>query len=229
MTLHSSPRATSVRDRAIVETVARFHQVTAAQLRRLYFADGSDASRAVRQRRVLARLVRDGHLARLPRPIGGGDAGSGGYVYIPIESRARVANPHTLEIIELYVRLVEAERTGVLRVLDVAPEPYCHVYLDGVVLKPDCYLRLQTSGATFRFFVEIDLGTEWRPQLRAKMRTYTRAFERWTEPTFPKALFVAPDDLRRTFLAGVVARQPNPDLFAVATFDTVIADLAGAS
>jgi hypothetical protein len=228
MTSSSSTGAAGARDRAIVETVERFWQVTASQLRRLHFADGSETSRAIRQRRTLARLVRDERLRRLPRPVGGGDGGSGGYVYLPATSRTRVEVAHTLDVTELYVRLVEAERASALTVLGVAPEPYCHVHLADTVLKPDCSLRIRTTCGTFRYFIEVDRGTEWRPQLRAKMRGYERGYERWPEPTFPKVVFVVHDDLRRAFIAAMTARTTHPELFAVVRFDTAIATLASA-
>lgn len=220
-----SLRGASARDQVIVETVERFRQITAGQLRRLHFADGSEASRAIRQRRVLARLVRDGMVSRLPRPIGGGDGGSGGYVYQPVGSRARIANPHTIDIAELHTRLREAERGGCLRLLDAAPEPYCHAHLDGLVLKPDYYVRLQSAAGTFRYFIEIDRGTEWRPQLRAKLRAYGRAFGSWTEPTFPKVVFLVPDELRRAFIAAITRRESRPELFDVTTFAAAVSDL----
>jgi hypothetical protein len=225
----SSPLRPSARDRAVVETVTRFRQLTAGQLRRLFFAEGSPASQPVRQRRVLARLVRDQQLERLPRPIGGGDGGSGGYVYIPPASHARIPNPHTLDIADLYVRLVEADRQQLLALVDLAPEPYCHVATENAILKPDTFLRVRTTTGTFQYFIEIDRGTEWRPQLRAKARAYARAFASWTEPTFPKVVFVVPDQLRCAFIAELVKRQPNPELFSVVVSETVIAHLAAGS
>ncbi len=141
--------------------------------------------------------VRDERLRRLPRPVGGGDGGSGGYVYLPATSQTRAEVAHTLDVTELYVRLVEAERAGDLTVLEVAPEPYCHVHLADTVLKPDCSLRIRTTCGTFRYFLEVDRGTDWRAQLRAKMRGYERGYERWPETTFPKVVFVVHDDLRR--------------------------------
>jgi hypothetical protein len=226
MTPSSSTGAIAARDRAIVETVERFWQATAAQLRRLHFADGSEASRATRQRRALARLVRDERLRRLPRPVGGGDGGSGGYVYLSPNSRARAEVAHTLDVTELYVRLVEAERAGRLAILDVAPEPYCHVHLDDAVLKPDCSVRVRATSGTFRYFIEMDRGTEWRPQLRAKIRGYERGYEHWPEATFPKIVFVVHDDLRRAFIAAMIGRTTHPGLFDVVLFDAAIAALA---
>ena len=56
----------------------------------------------------MTRLHNWGQLSRIPRPVGGWSGGSEGYTYIPAGSRARVPNPHTLDITELFVKLTEA-------------------------------------------------------------------------------------------------------------------------
>jgi hypothetical protein len=173
--------------------------------------------------------VRDNHLRRLERPIGGGEGGSGGYVYLAAGSRARIASPHTLDLCELFVRLVERQRAGAVLALEVAPEPFCHVLLDSVTLKPDLHVRLEIASGAYQYFVELDRGTEWRSQLVAKMRRYERAYERWTAPTFPLVLFLAPDELRCSFIRTAAGRLTRSSLFSVTTFDAAIGELVNVS
>lgn len=145
-------------------------------------------------------------------------AGSEGYIYLPAGSRTRTPDPHTLDITELYVRLVESE--GELLAFD--PEPYCHVQVGHIEVKPDGYIRLRTSEGTFRYFIEVDRGTEWRPQLHAKMRRYVQAYNHWSEPSFPLCLFVVPDEMRRRLVETVVKRQETPGLFEVIEMDQAV-------
>lgn len=215
----------SDRDIAIIRTVQRFRQVSAAQVRRLHFPEGTDASRGVKQRRSLARLTKWGEISRLDRPMGGSMGGSAGYVYVPTWSRARVADPHTLDITELFVRLKEAERVGLLTVLVFDPEPFCHVQVGHIELKPDAFVRLQMTDGIFRYFIEVDRSTEWRAQLNKKMRQYNQAYEKWQERTFPLVLYIVPDDERRRFVETVVKRQYMPGLFEVCLLSQAIQQL----
>lgn len=216
------PYRLSERDSSVVTTVQRFRQASASQLTRLHFPDGSAASTGRRQRRTCARLVKWGAIQKLARPIGGGMGGSGETIYIPAGSRTRLPDPHTLDITETYVQLVEAARDGLAYLLEIDPEPYCHVQLGHLELKPDLYVRLKTPEGTFRYWLEMDRGTEFRPHLRAKMRRYTQAFHSWPEETFPQVLWIVQDDVRLRLIEGVIKRQETPGLFAVVQIRDVI-------
>lgn len=215
----------SDRDREIVRTVDRFRQVTSGQVLRLFFADNSPASRKARMTRTMTRLHKWGHLSRIPRAVGGWSGGSDGYTYIPPTSRARIPDPHTLDITELYVRLREAERTGECVLLAYDPEVFAHATVGHVELKPDAYVRLKTAQGTYRYFIEVDRGTEWRHQLAGKLRRYTQAFTRWDEPTFPLVMWSVPDEQRGRLLESVIKRSDEPGLFAVEVYDAVVSRL----
>lgn len=205
----------SERDQAIVTTVTRYRQVTSGQILRLFFADNSPASRKARMTRTMARLHRWGHVARIPRPVGGWSGGSDGFTYVPTTSRARTVDAHTLDIAELYVQLREAERAGDCQLLAYDPEVFAHTTVGHLELKPDAYLRLKTDQGTTRYWVEVDRGTEWRHQLAGKLRRYTQAYRQWSEPTFPLVMWVVPDEQRGRLLESVIKRCEEPGLFKV--------------
>jgi Replication-relaxation len=227
-------RRPSPRDRAIAHTVARFHQVTAKQLERLYFTKGYvwqgrqrvevesvPTTRAARCRRALARLTRWGLVRRLDRPIGGAPAGSGGYVYVPPQSRSRSPDDHTLDIAELYVRLVEAADRRSIELLDFRAEPECHFLVGKLRIEPDAYVRLQAQdGRTYQWFAEVDRTTEWNTELARKMRRYWQAYDGWSGSTFPRVLFVMQEEYRAQSVTRLVERLASEarPLFKVVTF-----------
>jgi len=213
----SSHNRLSPRDLSVIQTVTLFRQATSSQLRRLHFAEGSEASQGVKQRRTLARLVKWGELARIERAMGGYAGGSSDYIYVPALSRARTPDPHTLDLTELYVGLEEGQRAGRLKLLAFDPEPYCHTQLGHLELKPDAYVRLHTDQGTYRYWIELDRGTEWRPALSAKCRRYVQAYHHWAEDTFPLVLWITPDDMRARLVEGVIKRQEIRELFNVTT------------
>jgi hypothetical protein len=153
------------------------------------------------------------------------------YVYLPPSSKARTADMHTLDINELYVRLSESRNNGFLddspsharEGLIFDPEPWCHVNVGHMVLKPDAYVDL----GRMRFFIEMDRGTEFRSALAQKMRRYIAAFERWDEPTFPQVVFVCHDSDRQRFINSVIKSQTEPRLFVCRLFDEVVGTMLG--
>lgn len=212
----------SNRDGNIISLVTRFRQVSAEQILRLYFSDNSPASRNVRMCRALKRLTKWGCIGRIPRAIGGHNGGSTGYIYIPPTSRARLPDPHTLDITETFVRLWESGIT----IHAFQPEPYCHTNVGHVELKPDAYLKLETPTAYLSYWLEVDRGTEFRPQLHAKMRRYSQAYEKW-EGTFPKVVFIVHDKLRLDFIESVIRHQAKPSLFTVVLFEEAVPYMIG--
>jgi hypothetical protein len=168
---------------AILSTGGRFSMLTSSQLHRLHY-HATNPGAYVRSRRHLARLTKLGLLRR----FWGVYMDAPEYVYLPPSSKARTADMHTLDINELYVRLSESRNNGFLddspsharEGLIFDPEPWCHVNVGHMVLKPDAYVDL----GRMRFFIEMDRGTEFRSALAQKMRRYIAAFERWDEPTF---------------------------------------------
>ena len=198
-----------LRDRQIVETVARLTLVSGGQLARLFFDSiPHPATRTRRVRRVLNRLVEQRVLARLERRHqGGAGGGSASWVYaLGPAGRRMIAywaseglprsrsvyepsaawTAHTLSVSDLYVRLREAERAGRVQLLVFDAEPACwrrYTRLGGAtgLLKPDAFVRLGLGDYEDSILVEIDLGTEHRGQLTRQHRAYLEHFRSGVE------------------------------------------------
>ena len=199
-----------LRDRQIVETVARLTLVSGGQLIDLFFESISNPfTRARRARRVLGRLVEQRVLDRLERRRGGVGGGSSAWVYaLGPAGRRMVAywageglprsrsayepsamwSSHTLAVSDLYVQLRRAERAGRVELLAFDAEPGCwrrYTALGGVagVLKPDAYVRLGVGEFEDSFFIEVDLGSERRGQLTRQHHAYRDYFRAGVEQT----------------------------------------------
>ncbi|HTZ86657.1 MAG TPA: replication-relaxation family protein [Solirubrobacteraceae bacterium] len=228
----------------MLDVVARTRLCSGAQLERLFWNEGSPASRSRLARRALKRLTDWRILDRQSRVIGGQRAGSRGYVYslgpagvrlLARETGVRVRRPitpgeryvrHVLACTELVVQLGEADRTGTLEVIEVQSEPHCwRGFISGfgrrVILKPDLFVRVGVGALEDRWFIEIDLATEASGTLSAKARRYLAHFrsgsEQRTAGTYPRVLWVVPDSRRQTQLEAVLQGLPEGAhrLFAV--------------
>jgi len=203
-------------DRAMVATVAQLRLVSAQQLRRLYFSrDSLSDSDSRRVRYQLARLVRTSVLHRLPRRVGGFQAGSAGYVYRlgPIGhrlitatgSRNKAWRPsegfvrHTLAISKVYTVLDELQADGLIVVLRFEAEPEAwRTFMGGggeaEHLKPDGYVVLRSHGFEAHWYLEVDRGTESGAALQRKLERYLRYFQTGTEQErlglFPQIRFL---------------------------------------
>jgi hypothetical protein len=218
----SSTSRLTDRDTEIVTAVRRHVQISSSQILRLYFADGSPASRGIRMRRSMARLAKWGEVQRLQRAIGGMFAGSSSTIYVPPGSRARSADAHKLDLTELYVRLIEAERASPgYQLVAFDPEPYSHVYIGNLIIKPDAHVHTETGGTGRLWFIEVDRGTEWRTQLAEKMRRFCQGYDRWPKRTFPRVLFIVPDEQRARLVREVAGRQKHP-LFTVCLYEEAV-------
>jgi hypothetical protein len=200
----------STPERGVIETVARLHLMTHAQLAVLVSDDRAAAvSRARSARRLLAHLTELRILGRLERRIGGRRAGSAGFSYYLGPAGQRVIaywrgdglvrgrlrpEPggryvrHRLAVSDLYVQLVLAERSGQLELLGFDAEPDCwRSYVDGfggrTLVKPDAFARLGLGAYEDSFFVEVDLASESRPVLARKLRAYVDYFQSGHEQT----------------------------------------------
>jgi hypothetical protein len=197
-----------LRERLIVETVARLTLVSGRQLSDLFFDSFSGSSTDTRRaRRVLARLAEQRVLDRLERRRGGAGGGSSAWVYALGPAGVRMVaywageglprsrgahepgvawTAHTLAVSELYVRLREAERAGRVELLAFDAEPACWRRYTGLggaagVLKPDAYVRLGIGEYEDSFLVEVDLGTERRGQLTRQHHAYGEYFRAGVE------------------------------------------------
>jgi len=242
-------RYLSDRDRQVLATLARVRVASAKQLYRLHFQDVTR-----RQARAsLASLAGRRLITRLPRVVGGAQAGSTGYVYRLDVAGQRLMRPdhdrpqrpwsvgrafldHSLSMSELYVQLVEADQAGRLRLTDFATEPACWRRFHGpggarLVLKPDAAVRLQLGRFVDRWWIEADLGTESRIALARKCDLYRRYWQTGIEQSrtgvYPKTLWLVPDGHRHGQVVDVIGRQPTEawPLFSVALFPDAIARL----
>jgi hypothetical protein len=246
------------RDLAVLERVSDLRFVSGSQLTRLHFADAGDpAANGRAGRRALLRLVQLEALARLPRQVGGVRAGSAGYVYClgvggqrlaaergwqPEQRRRRSLAPgtlfvrHSLAVSELHTKLVEADRSRCLELLELSSEPACWRSWGGVAaqrqtLKPDSYVRLGVGAYEDSYFLEVDLGTEGSRALGRQLQLYAAYYLSGTEQTergvFPRVLWLAPDDRRVGVIAACVQRLSSTQrqLFQTARFDQAITTL----
>lgn len=250
----------SPRDRSVLTTTSTLRLANTLQLQRLHFASPGDHATPLTAarccRRVLERLVADQLLARLERRIGGVRAGSASFVYAlgalgqrvqgggSPGPRRRAWEPsglfvaHTLAESELYVRLHEAARSGELVVLEVQTEPSCWRTTTGlggqaVLLKPDLFVGLSRGDYDFRWFVEVDLGTEHAPAILRKCLAYEAYYRSGVEQhehgVFPRLLWVVPDQGRAERLRQVIGStgRLTPELFVVTTTDAAVRVLVG--
>ncbi len=230
--------ALSQRDLAILGDVRRVRLLSARQVERLHFADGTPGSRARRSRRVLRRLHDSGLLVRLQRRVGGVHAGSSGHIYAlsslgqrvidapgpaggsrrrrPWEPSAHFVD-HILDVSETYVRLREAERNDHFEIVRFEAEPACwrtvHQFGgDSFVLKPDAFVVLGIGAFEQVSFIEVDRGTEHTPTLRRKLAAYVAAYHAGVEQTdgaaFPQVVWIVPDNDRANQLEQIAARLP---------------------
>ena len=246
----------SKRDHDIVATVSMLRLVTSLQLQRLYFVGGAPASNARQARRALQRLVDLHVLTRLERRVGGVRAGSSGHIYrldlaghrvmqVTNGGRARRGEPglpfvrHTLAIAEVYVRLVEAERSGTIEMIEFVAEPVCWRTFFGtggarMRLKPDAFVRIGSGEFEELWFLEVDCATHGRVALDTKFRSYRsywateREQARWGG-VFPRVLWLVPTVPRLRQLLDLAASQPAESwkLFTARLFDDALDVMTG--
>lgn len=229
----------SERDLDIIRSVDRFRLLQAEQLRKLYFHEISTPGGSARIcRRALARLVDQRLLHRLSRRVGGIRAGSSGHIYTLTPAGKRllayrngnglpsdrgVHEPgegfaqHTLAIAELYVTLIETERTGRLQLTRFDPEPDCWrtqpTAFAGAVLKPDAYVELAAGEYEHANFVEIDLASEGRQALQRKLRAYVSYYRSGREQSahgwFPRVAWITTTGVRADVIEALIRTLPG--------------------
>jgi hypothetical protein len=227
-------RDTSARDRRIIQMVADLRLMSGRQIAELHFVDRTDgpadaAHRAAR--RALQRLTDLNLLARLHRRIGGLRAGSNSFVYIlaPVGQRLlneegprrRVYEPslafveHTLAISEVVVTLSSGARSGLFDLINLEPEPKSWRTFTALagrkLLRPDLYVALGVNDYEFRWFVEVDLGTEHLPALLRKCHAYQAYFEVGIEQAhhgvFPRVCWSMNESTRAERLQDAIAKD----------------------
>jgi len=247
-------RLLSERDLAVVSQLAELRLMSGRQIEAVHFPEErhETAATAARHcRRVLARLVRDRLLVRLPRAVGGIRAGSQAFVYAlgPVGyrllqedgSRLRVHEPgasfvdHQLAVSRLAVDLTLADRSGLLDLLILEGEPACWRMLPAIgrsVLRPDLFLAIGAGQLEYRWFVEVDRGTHRNPALLRKAHLYESYYRSGVEQAvyeiFPRVAWITPDEVRAAQLKETLAGgEFTKGLMLVTTIDDALGILAG--
>ena len=186
------------RELAVLESLDTLRLLTTSHVQRLHLVDGPGGSNLRRTQYLLKRLHHLKLVVRLPRVVGGRQAGSAGVVYglsglgssvlsAPDASprpRRRVwdSRPyfqdHMLAASGLYVALTERHRAlPDVELLGFNSEPACWRWFTGtggelVVLKPDAAVQVGARDLILSTFVEVDLGTETLPTIQKKCERY---------------------------------------------------------
>lgn len=256
----TSKRVDGVRDQltrsdwTLLDHLATTKLLCGQQLRRLVNASTPSEQRGLR--RQLQRLTDLRVLGRLSRRVGGIRRGSDSFVYALDIVGQRLIDPsprrqwrkpwtpnvrildHALAVSDLYVELIEADRSGVLELLRFASEPRCWRSFVGpggarMILKPDAHLIVGTGDTDQHAWIEVDRSTESLTWITEKAKAYHRYFvsgrEQTTNGVFPRALWLAPEPKRASQLAEALSRLPAEQwqLHQVTTSDQALAVLTG--
>jgi Replication-relaxation len=253
--LHQISCEMDERDRAVLGFTHESRYVTGAQLLRgFWLTRDPDANAARAGRRALKRLADWRVLERLPRRIGGRRTGSDGFVYHVgragtrllaangihgprVEAPGALHLLHTLQTTELALRLREANTAGTLELIEVQQEPRCWRHFVGIggarrILKPDLFVRVGAGDLEDRWMIEIDLSSESGRTIAKKAHRYTEHYrsgrEQHEHGTYPRVLWLPPDEHRSDQLREVLERQPaeTKRLFSVRIFEDAINFLA---
>lgn len=245
----------SERDVAVLKSVANLRFLTARQIEDLHFADHATSLTAARVcRRVVERLTSHHLLTRLERRVGGVRAGSASFVYClgwagdriirDGEIRRRAREPsrtflyHTLAVAQVVVDLTAAARHGEIELLRLETEPACWRTVQASIagddrLKPDLFLALAVGDYEYRWFVEVDLGTESIAALIRKSRLYDSYYRTGHEQheygVFPQVAWLVDTERRFDQLREALGRDGHlaPGLFLVVPADDAVKVLSG--
>lgn len=238
--VHSLSMELLSRDVELLGLVAKFGQLTTAQIDTLVFhglKSRTPCQRAIK--RLVALDLLEPVAQRMPGGRLGGSAmnvlmlGSEGWK-LHFEGRrkfSRVIKAHSLAIADVYVSLVEEARQKNFKILHYATEPDSHISFGGVDLKPDLYLDVAIRATETRrtTWVEVDLSTERQKQVLEQVAAYKHAYENrslYPLPQFPDVLFLAMNDERAREIRYWIQRAKDlPDIFTVATiaeFPTIL-------
>jgi hypothetical protein len=206
---------------SVLPHLERVRVLTGGQLDRLLTdPDTSNDTTGRVRRRIMTRLSGLGLVQMLDRRIGGVRAGSAGHVYTLTTAghtflalqrgqsppgrvrHAPTPSPlflnHALAVSEIYVQLIEASRSGGFRVAHFQAPAWWPAG-EGLYLRPDAYLVLDTGAYKDCWWLEIDRATESLPRLTAKCVDYRdHATHGGTGPdgALPRVLFTAPTQRR---------------------------------
>jgi hypothetical protein len=242
------------RDLDILSQLAQLRLMSGRQIEAVHFPSvlhATEATAARQCRRVLARLVRDRLIVRLPRRVGGLRAGSHAFIYGlgPVGyrllqedgSRLRVHEPgesfvdHQLAVSQLVVDLILAGRRGRLEILGIEGEPACWRTVPAIgrsVLRPDLFVAIASGELEYRWFIEVDRGTHRSPALLRKAELYESYYRSGVEQArhdvFPRVAWIAPTPDRAATLRKLLSAAGFSDgLMLVTTNDDARSELVG--
>jgi hypothetical protein len=217
-------RVLSPTHQAIIRSVARLQMVTSRQLGRLHFSTGAEGSRDSRRTSALKRLSDLGLIIRVqPRTIGGWGSGSEGFTYMPPGKKARNNNPHLLDIAELYVRLVEASRLGLVEIIEGTYEVEALRRIGDISFRPDAYTRLRTPTGRYRWFIEVDRSSEYHNKLFEKVQQYEQVADFWPrDEVCPVVLFTCSDADGYKRVERAIRESRMPGLFQLVMYEYAI-------
>jgi hypothetical protein len=253
--LYQISKELNERDLAVLGFTHESRYATGAQLiRGFWLTEDPDTNAARAGRRTLKRLTDWRVLERLPRRIGGRRTGSDGFVYRVgragtrllaaegihgprVEAPGALHLLHTLQTTELALRLREASAADTLELIEGQQEPRCWRRFVGIggarrVLKPDLFVRVGAGEQEDRWMIEIDLSSESGRTIAKKAHRYLEHYrsgrEQHEHGTYPRVLWLAPDEHRADQLREVLGRQPpeTKRLFSVSIFEDAVNFLA---
>jgi Replication-relaxation len=241
------------RDWQVLNFVSQCRLASGKQLIRQFWQTGDREANAARAgRRALKRLSDWRLLDPMPRRIGSRRSGSDGMVYSVgrlgvrllaqrgytgprIEAPGALYVAHTLACTELVVVLHEADRAGVLELIETQSEPACWRGFIGaggarVMLKSDLFVRVGAGSVKEdRWLLEVDLATEASATIRTKANRHLAFYRSGSETVHPRVLWTVPDVRRAEQIAEVLRCLPAPAerLFSICLADEVVGFLAG--
>lgn len=248
----------TARDFHIIAALKQHRFLSTSHLERWHFSDhATPLSGARSARRVLAKLKGFGIITSLPRSLGGVKGGSSQHIWhlTPVGERLgsnrlerRVREPstafleHELGIASVHLSLIEAERTGRLRLIDFTTEPRCWRPFPGkrgqvVTLKPD-FFAVVAAHPDYEslLFGEYDRASEsLRTIAKKKAGAYEAYWRTGIEERrsggFPQVLWIAPDETRLTRIRRELGRtaQVTMALHAFTTPENVVETLTAGS
>jgi hypothetical protein len=241
------------RDWQILNFISECRLASGKQLvRRFWQTADREANAARAGRRALKRLADWRVLDPMPRRIGSRRSGSDGAVYgvgrlgvrlltqrgytgPRIEAPGALYVAHTLACTELVVALHDADRGGVLELIEPPQfEPACWRGFIGpgggrIMLKPDLFVRVGAGSVSEdRWLIEVDMATEASATIRAKANRHLAYYRSASEPVHPRVLWAVPDVRRAEQIADVLHRLPAPAnrLFSICLLNELVSFLA---
>jgi protein involved in plasmid replication-relaxation len=221
--------------RAIIKTLSIVRVASSNQLKRLHFVSGNSVTQLRMCNYTLTRMTDLGILIRRRRPNGGLGGGSEAFYYALDRPGQAIAWPdrttrgkywewpepdpayvrHRLGVTEVYVVCREAAKAG-FSLQKYEPEPICWRRLPmhtSRKVRPDAYVSLTDGRRMYRWFIEVDMGTEWPKRIDEKLKIYYRYYQSGHEQydlkgVFPKVLWLVSDQGRKQQMEAVISRRP---------------------